>query len=372
MIFFIKKDFLLKLLKVAAFVSAEKKIGANILGSHILLQATNKKIVIIATDLDIELLIEEPLISIQEEGSAVVPFRKIIEVCRAMTQDVELKLSANKEANKLNIESQQGFVSISFFSAEDFPQIAAKNFYISFFVDPAVFRLLISKTFFAMGEDDNRQFLNGLFFRCAKDKIEAVATDGHRLAVWEASSQLGLLTEIKFLLPRKSVFDLLKILNDFYAEAEAKISVGENHFRIELGRVTFTSKLLVAVFPPYQKLIPLTLKNQIIINREELKASLLRAAALLGDKSQGVKLVFTGSSLEISAQNDQEDFIKETLLVNYAGATIDICFNIKYLLDFLSNVDSEEVMLKIENAKSGVLLQDPGLNNIYMLMPMQL
>lgn len=372
MIFFIKKDFLLKLLKIAALVSAEKKIGANVFGSHILLQALNNKIVIIATDLDIELLIEEPLSSIEEEGSTVVPFRKIIEICRAMTEDVELKVFTNKASSKLNIESQQGFFSISHFSTEEFPQIAAKNFYTSFLAETGTLRNLISKTAFAMGEDDNRQFLNGLFFRFTKEKIESVATDGHRLAVWEASCQLDLFSEVKFLLPRKSVFDLLKILNDFYAESVSNISVGENHFRIELGKVTFTSKLLVAVFPAYQKLIPLKLKTQMITNREKLKASLLRAAALLGDKSQGVKLLLSGDSLEISAQNEQDDLIKETLIVNYSGEPLEICFNIKYLLDFLSNIDSEEVLLKIDNTKSGVLFQDPGLNNTYMLMPMQL
>lgn len=372
MVFFIKKDFLLKLLKIAALVSAEKKIGANIWGAHILLQAINNKMVIIATDLDMELFIEAPLNTIHEEGSAVVPFRKIIEICRSMVEDVELKVFTNKETSKLHIESQQGFFSISFFLAEEFPQITSKNFYASFSVDTRTLRSLIGKTAFAMGEEDNRHFLNGLFFKANKDKIEAVATDGHRLAVWEAEDHLSLSSEIKFLLPRKSVFDLWKILNDFFVEAVSNVKIGENHFRIEVGAVTFTSKLLVAVFPAYQKLVPLKLKNQMIANKEQLKSCFLRAAALLGDKTQGARLLLSRNLLEISAQNEHKDFIKETLEVDYSGEPLEICFNIKYVLDFLSNLDSEEILLKIDHAKSGALFQDPKLNNTYMLMPMQL
>lgn len=373
MIFLIKKDFFLKVLRIAAFIAVEKKIGANIFGSHVLLKVVSNKLSLIVTDLDIELILEEIIDSVEEDGAVVVPFRKIIEICRAMTVDVVLKVFTNKPSSKLHIESNQGFFSINYHPAEEFPQLSAKSFYTSFVVEANTIANLISKTSFAMGDDDNRQFLNGVFLKFAKDNIISVATDGHRLAVWEVTDCiLDLSSEVKILLPRKSVFDLLKVLNESYAGCAANVSVGENHVRIVLGNITFTSKLLAAVFPAYQKLIPIKLQNHLIANREILKACFLRAAALLGDKSQGVRLLLSKDTLEMTARNENEDLIKETILVNYSGEPLEICFNVKYLLDFLSNIDSEEVLLKMENSKSGVLFQDPRLKSSYVLMPMQL
>ena len=381
MIFFVKKDFFLKIFKLAAFVAVDKKIGSSILGSHVLLSATKQKLSLVATDLDIELLVEEPLTSVEQPGEAVVPFRKISEICKAMTEDVDLHVFLAQSSSKIHIESSQGFFSINYLDPREFPMLSNKVFDTSFSVSAKILQDLISKTAFAMGDDDSRQFLNGMFLSFSGQAIVSVATDGHRLVVWEATKNSkiseeilqNLATEVKFLLPRKSALDLLKILNDVSVGVTmVHISVGENQVKLVVNNVTFTSKLLSASFPSYQKLIPVKLQNELVTNKEVLKACLLRAAALLGDRSQGIRLVFSKGSLQMTAKNENDDLVQENIPVQYSGDSLEICFNIKYLLEFLSSVDGDEVSIKMESDKSGVLMQDLSLKSSYVLMPMQL
>ena len=374
--FFVKKEFFLKFLKLAAFVAVEKKIGTNIFGSHVLLSSADHKLSLVATDLDLELIVEEPLSSIEKEGAAVIPFRKISEICRAMTDDVDLHVFIAINS-KLHIESTQGFFSINYLKSEEFPLLSSKEFNTTFSVKVKVLQDLINKTAFAMGDDDSRHFLNGVFLFFSNKEVRAVATDGHRLIVREEAQNfseevVGLTGEVKFLLPKKSVFDLLKILSEFPADQMAHMSVGENHVRVIINNVTFTSKLLAAAFPAYQKLIPVKQQNVLIASREILKSCFLRAAALLGDRSQGIKLIIAKDSLQVTAQNDNGDLVQESIVVNYSGTPLEICFNIKYLIDFLSSINSEEVLLKIENSKCGALIQDLMLKSSYVLMPMQI
>lgn len=381
MIFSINKEQFLKICRLAAIVAAEKKIGTNICSSHVLWSVKDHALRVVATDLDLELIVQEFLPVVEQEGSAVVPFRKIGEICRAMTENVELRVFVSQEAvAKLNIESTQGFFSISIINYQEFPVLSEKAFHSSFFIDMKVLQELINKTAFAMGEDDNRQFLNGVFLHFSPQEILSVATDGHRLVVWEATKDpaeiqeyiTDLTTEIKILLPRKSVFDLVKIFGETVEHKKAKVSLGENHIRIAFNNIIFTSKLLSAKFPAYQRLIPIKLQNQLIASREQLKSSFLRAVALLGDRSKGVKLIFGKDQLQITARNDSDDLVQENLSVHYDGPPITIGFNVKYLLDFLSSIDGEKVLLKIESATKGALIQDLALKSSYVLMPMQI
>ena len=379
MLFSVKKDFFLRLFKIASFVAIEKKSGISVVGSHVLLSVKHKSISLAATDLDVELIVEESLDSIDVPGSAVVPFRKISEICRAMTEDVVLNISTGLTPSvKLNIESNQGFFSINYLQPDVFPLLGSKMFNIDFSVKIKFLQDLISKVAFAMGDDDGRHFLNGVFLHFSKEEIVSVAADGHRLMVWEAPKDVyngvvvDLKKSVKILIPRKSVFDILKVIAEVPGEFFAKLSVGDHHFRIVINNITYTSKLLTVVFPPFKKLIPANVHNVLTINREQLKSCFLRAVALLGDKSQGVKLSFSASGLQITAKNEQDDLVQESLAAHYVGNDLDVCFNIKYLLDFLSNVNTEVVLFKVENANSGALIHEASLQSSYVLMPMQI
>lgn len=379
MLFSVTKECFLRLFKLASLVAIEKKAGVNVVGSHVLLTAASHKLTLTATDLDVELIVEEPFDSLTTPGSLVVPFRKISEICRAMTENVVLNVTSSPApACKLNIESLQGFFSMSCLSPDVFPVLSHKIFDVEFSIEMKFLQELISKVAFAMGDDDGRHFLNGVFLHFSADEIVSVAADGHRLMVWQALNAennkaiADLKVPVKILIPRKSVFDILKIMSDVALDLWAKISVGENHFRIVVNNITYTSKLLTATFPPFKKLIPQNTSKVLTVNREQLKSCLSRVLALLGDKSQGVKLGFSDNTLTITGKNEQNDLATENVPAVFDGPTVEICFNIKYLLDFLSNIQSDLVIFKVENATSGALIQDPALVGSYVLMPMQI
>lgn len=379
MLFTISKEHLLKLFKLALFVIVDKKAMNNIVGSHVLLSVAQKKITLIATDLDIELIIEEDLSSIEYPGSIVVPFRKISEICRAMTADIALKIAISEfDQLKLTIQSQQGFFSINYLLPEVFPVLTEKEFTSNFLIKAGFLQEIISKVAFAMGDDESRHFLNGLLLHFSNDNIASVAADGHRLMIWEVkfpqNEELikNLQDNLKILIPRKSIFDILKIIADINENEFINLSVGKFHFRININQLTYTSKLLNVEFPPYKRLIPVNTGNELTVNREQLKSCCLRAAALLGDKSQGVKLYFKSDKLIISGSNEQGDVVEDSIVAHLEGKELAIFFNLKYLLDFLSNSNVDNIIFKFENATTGVLLQDNQLHSSYILMPMQI
>lgn len=383
MLFNISKEHLLKLFKLALFIILDKKAVNNIVGSNVLLKVEQNKITLIATDLDVELIIEEPLFSIEFPGSIVVPFRKISEICRAMTTDIALKIATTgidqTDKMKLTIESEQGFFSVNYLLPEVFPILNPKEFVSSFSIKAHFLQEIISKVAFAMGDDESRHFLNGLLLHFSNASITSVATDGHRLMIFESRRTLdvdkesitNLDEDLKILIPRKSIFDILKIINEVHSNDFIKISIGKFHFRIHIDNITYTSKLLNAEFPPYKRLIPTNLFNEFFIVREHLKSSCLRAAALLGDRSQGIKLHFKSDELVITGSNEQGDVIKDSIRAKLQGKELAIFFNLKYLLDFVSNSNVDTIIFKFENAISGVLLQDSDLHSYYILMPMQ-
>ena len=219
MLFSVTKECFLRLFKLASFIAIEKKSGVNVVGSHVLISTKDNSITLTATDMDVELIVEEPLDSIGLPGSVVVPFRKIAEICRAMTENVVLKISAKPASSlKLNIESLQGFFAINYLQPDVFPVLSHKIFNTDFTVQIKFLQNLISKVAFAMGDEDSRHFLNGVFLHFSPEEVVSVAADGHRLMVFNAfvgsnnDAVLSLKSSVKILIPRKSVFDILKII----------------------------------------------------------------------------------------------------------------------------------------------------------------
>lgn len=392
MLFTIYKEHLLKLFKLALFIIADKKAANSIVNTNIFLKVEKEKIILIATDLEVELIIEDPLLSVNIPGAIVVPFRKISEICRAMSIDINLKIATSDiEKLKLTIQSPQGFFSVNYLLPEVFPILNPKEFITSFSIKVSLLQEMISKVAFAMGDDENRHFLNGLLLHFTNDLFISVAADGHRLMVLEIAKEVyvdyddqevevvkNLEGDLKVLIPRKSVFDLLKILNEIHNVNELiKFSIGKFHFKVHLDNIygiqsiNYTSKVLNAEFPPYKRLIPINLPNHLVVDRQQLKSSCLKAAALLGDRSQGIKFQFKFKELMVIASNEEGDVIEDRIPAELIGQELAIFFNLKYLLDFLSNMNTEHVIFKFESAASGVLVQDSKLHSYYILMPMQ-
>jgi len=222
-----------------------------------------------------------------------------------------------------------------------------------------------------MAQQDVRFYLNGLLVEIGVNKICCVATDGHRLAYAESSTETSIDDPVRAIIPRKSVTELARLLSD--SQNNIKIHIENNHLGINLGDVQLTTKLIEGRFPDYNRVIPIDGNKEITIECDQLRGSLSRAAILSNEKYKGVRLALEKNGLTISSNNpDQEEAIDE-LEVDYAGDSMEIGFNVSYLLDVLNNIDGENARIFMKDGNSSILVTPESHNqNKYVIMPMRL
>jgi len=231
-------------------------------------------------------------------------------------------------------------------------------------------RGLIKLAEFAMAQQDIRYYLNGMLLVIDGNTLQAVATDGHRLS-WASLAVDGNYTRQEVILPRKTVLELGKLLED--TDAPVTLDVLANQVRFRFGNVELVSKVVDGKFPDYNRVIPTGHAKQIELERAQLLSALQRAAILSNEKFRGVRLVLAEGMLRIICTNSEQEEAEEELETGYHGEGLDIGFNITYLLDVLSNVSSSSVKLAFGDANSSALVTMPGRDDYkYVVMPMRI
>ena len=232
---------------------------------------------------------------------------------------------------------------------------------------------LIDRTGFAMAQQDVRYYLNGMLWELDSKQLRVVATDGHRLAMCTLKDKISVTGEggVQMILPRKGVLELARLLVD--DEAEIQINIGSNHIRATTGDFTFTSKLVDGKFPDYEKVVPRSPTNILKGSRQELRQAFTRTAILSNEKFRGVRLKLTANTLDIVANNPEQEEAEETVPVDYSGETLEIGFNVSYLLDVLGVLSGDQIKLSLADPNSSALLEesDEG-DSLYVVMPMRL
>ena len=222
-----------------------------------------------------------------------------------------------------------------------------------------------------MALQDVRYYLNGVYIELENRSLRAVATDGHRMAVSEATLEQDFPSTRHFIVPRKAVQEILRLLpND---ETTVNLMVGQNHLRLTVSGLTVTSKLIDGKFPDYRKVIPTAQTKVLVLERETFREALNRTAILANEKYRGVRLNLEPGKLSITAHNpDQEEAVEE-VEVAYNGEPLEIGFNVNYLTDATSAVGSPEIRLGLSDASSSCTLQSPSDSSTeYIVMPMRL
>jgi DNA polymerase-3 subunit beta len=172
------------------------------------------------------------------------------------------------------------------------------------------------------------------------------------------------------IVPRKGVLELLRLLE---GDEQVEIALGSNHIRVEVGNIRFTSKLIDGRFPDYDRVIPATESNVLTGNKEAIRHSLQRAAILSNEKYRGVRLIFNNGNIRILANNPDQEEAEDEVEVNYDGDTMEIGFNVNYLLDALAAVDEEIVEVGLVDPNSSCVVRAPGdETSLYVVMPMRL
>ena len=298
-----------------------------------------------------------------------LPAKKILDICRALPEDSTLEFDIQNE--KALIKSGKSRFTLATLPAQEYPVIDITDEAVDFSLSHEKLTNLLTNTQFAMAQQDVRYYLNGLLLEVADKSIKAVATDGHRLAFDETDIKKSSEETRQVIVPRKGVTELIRLLQT--SENEANVKISKNHIQITSDNLSFTSKLIDGKFPDYQRVIPELSETVLTANREELKNSLARAAILSNEKYRGVKVGFSKDSLRILAHNPEKEEAEVEVGVTYQGEEMEIGFNVNYIINALSAIKTEKVILSVLNPNSSCLIiPEQKAQCQYVVMPMKL
>ncbi|BBN89368.1 DNA polymerase III subunit beta [Azospira sp. I09] len=337
--------------------------------SNVLLEKKGDALTFLATDIEIQITTSAAAEGGEGDGAVTVGARKLQDILRSLPEGTEVSLVL--EEKRLLVRGGKSRFTLQTLPADDFPRMAIGNDDAKrFSVTQKQFRQLLAQTQYAMAAQDVRYYLNGLLLLTEGKELRAVATDGHRLAFASMEIEAELPRQ-ELILPRKTVLELNRLLAD--SDEALEITLSANQVRFAFGNVVLVSKLIDGKFPDYERVIPATLKNSLELGRTALLQSMVRAAILTNEKFRGVRLVLQGNSLKVMAANAEQEEAQEELEVEYAGDSLDVGFNVGYVLDVLNNVSSDTVTLNFNDANSSALITVPGNDRFkYVVMPMRI
>ncbi|MGD9843428.1 MAG: DNA polymerase III subunit beta [Steroidobacteraceae bacterium] len=335
--------------------------------ANVLVVAKPGGLTLTATDLEVELSANANA-QVQEPGEITLPGRKLLDIIKALPDKATVTLTI--EGERAIIRSGKSRFVLATLSASDFPIIENIDFKQKISLAQADMKTLLDKTHFSMAQQDVRYYLNGLLFELSEQQLRLVATDGHRLALAEAKLSEPVSASLQVILPRKGVLELQRVLG---SQGDVEISISTNHMRISVEGVRFTSKLIDGRFPDYSRVIPQDPNRIVGADRVALRTALQRAAILSNEKYRGIRLTLKPGVLVMQAHNPEQEEAEEELEVTHTGETMEIGFNVNYLMEALTAVDGEQVELGFTDGNSSCLIKSPGVvASRYVVMPMRL
>ncbi len=334
--------------------------------ANVLLTVRESRLLITATDLEVE-LVAACTVEVQQAGDITVPGRKFLDILRALPGQSTVNVSQEKD--KVTIRAGRGRFTLACLPATEFPVIEDINAQQNVRIATKDLRVLLDKTHFSMAQQDVRYYLNGMLLEMEDMALRAVATDGHRLAICEVALAAKT-TKQQVIVPRKGVLELQRLLED---EGEVELAIGTNHVRAQIGDIRFTSKLIDGRFPEYSRVIPAAPPHSVSADRDVLRQALQRTAILSNEKYRGIRMSVKSSSMTVQAHNPEQEEAEEEIEVSYSGDELEVGFNVNYLLDALSAVDGVEVEVGLTDSNSSCLIKSPGEAAArFVVMPMRL
>ncbi len=365
--FVISRDALLKPLHLVAGV-VERRQTLPIL-ANVLLVLDDGWLSLTGTDLEVELVGRVKLDAAGESGEVTVPARKLVDICKSLPEGCDIHFSLKD--GKAVVRSGRSRFTLSTLEARDFPNVEDSIGTHKISLLQGQLRRLIERTSFAMAQQDVRYYLNGMLWELQPKLLRVVATDGHRLAMCTLESEFTIDEPKQVILPRKGVLELARLLQD--DAGEVAVVIGNNHIRATTQDFTFTSKLVDGKFPDYDRVLPKNTDKSVIGSRKELRQAFARTAILSNEKYRGVRLLLSNDSLQIIANNPEQEEAEEVVSVEYQGDSLEIGFNVSYLLDVLGVLSGEKVRISLSDSNSSALLEESEEgDSLYVVMPMRL
>lgn len=337
--------------------------------ANVLIRKTGTSLQLTTSDLEIQIRTTAELDGDTGDFTTTVGARKLIDILRTMPADQTVSLESS--AAKLILKGGKSRFTLQTMAAEDFPLVQeAASFGPVFSVPQKTLKDLLSQVSFAMAVHDIRYYLNGILFVAEGSQLSLVATDGHRLAFASATLDVEVPKQ-EVILPRKTVIELQRLLSDTQGAIEMQFA--NNQAKFSFDGMEFVTKLVEGKFPDYNRVIPKNHQNSITLGRSALLATLQRTAILTSEKFKGVRLNIDPGTLRVASNNAEQEEAVDELDIDYGGDSIEIGFNVTYLIDALTNMSQDMVRLELSDGNSSALLTIPDNATFkYVVMPMRI
>ena len=367
--FTILKETLLKPLQILSTITDKKHIMPIL--DTILFEVFENNIILTASNLETEIFVKiDEAINIEKQGKIAVPAKKIINIVKNLPDDINIKIEA-KENNQIIVSSNTSRFNLLVLNEDNFPSMDQHEYQLTVNLNKNALLSITNKVKFAMANNDVRYFLNGMLWEIDSSSLKAVATDGHRLSVSEMLLDYNDIDKKQIIIPRESINDLLKFLSAKEVD-NLTLEVANNHFRIQYDNYQFTSKLIDAIYPDYEKVIPRKNEKLMIVDKLALKQSLTRAAILANERYRTIRFSLTSDQLKLSASNADYEEANDVLDVRYLDEHMEIGVNVDYIFNVLSVIDSNDVDFYLDKPTSSILIKDEKAESCFVVMPVKL
>ena len=362
----INRETLLKPLTAVSSI-VEKRHTLPIL-SNLLLEAKQNKIQLTATDLEMQISLSIESANVNEI-STTISAKKLLDICRSLPESAEINLATTD--SRVTLKAGKSRFNLQTLPAADYP-VMSKTQGESTVVNLAqrTLKHLLKQVEFAMAQQDIRYYLNGLLFEVTENKLNIVGTDGHRLS-FTSTTLKDSYEKQEVILPRKTVIELIKLLDD--SEEDVKIELNAGQVNFSFGQYKLISKVIDGKFPDYNRVIPTGHQNTFAADRVGVLLAMQRASILSNEKYRGIRMVLSNNNLKLISTNSEQEEAEEELEIDYASANLDIGFNVTYLIDVLNNANSEQINFSFADANSSCLITIPdNADYKYVVMPMRI
>ncbi|MFT4013131.1 MAG: DNA polymerase III subunit beta [Paracoccus sp. (in: a-proteobacteria)] len=341
--------------------------------ANVLIETSQGGVTFRATDLDTE-IVYQAAAQVERPGATTVSASMLNDIARKLPDGALVQLSLDGGSGRLSVQAGRSNFSLATLPREDFPVMSASEYAANFSAPALVLRRLFDKSKFAISNEETRYYLNGVYMHVAQGEdgpsLRCVATDGHRLARIDAPLPQGAGDMPGVIVPRKTVGELRKLLDD--DATEIAVSVSETKVRFATPTITLTSKVIDGTFPDYSRVIPSANSRKLEVDAGDFAKAVDRVATVSSERSRAVKLSLEEDRLVLSVNAPDSGAADEELPVAYADEPLDIGFNAKYLHEIASQIERENAVFLFNGSGDAALIREGGDSSaVYVVMPMR-
>jgi len=355
----------------------EKRSTIPIL-SNVLLRAADGRLQIAATDLDVTIL-SSCAARVTTPGGLTIEAKRLFDIVRSLPdEDVHFTLQEN---NSVLVESGTAKFRLLGLPAEDYPTLPTVNVTDAYTIPLDELKTMVGKVKFAITHEETRFQLNGALLKVQPNKMEMVATDGHRMALINFPSGItgkggkkG--NDLTILIPRKALDEILRLEGG--QEGNVRFGVSDNQLFFEAGDRRLLARMIDVNFPNYMEVISRDNDRRVMVDRERLLSTIKRISLVANERTRAVRFDFAPGKLTVSSTNPELGDARETVPIDYAGQPFFVGLNAAYVMDFLSATDTPSVSLDLKDENSQCIgrpastAEDLPYDYLYVVMPMRL